>query len=177
MGGSPKGLMTIHGRTFVEEIISKVRHITSSIYINANTGDFDFLDIPVFSDKITNKGPLGGIYSAMSLQLGQNYLFVPCDMPYIDEVILHKLVEWKDRAGAIVPSIFGKSNHMPLLMNNCCYPTVKHCIEEDKLRLGNLIDLLRTEMVRWEKAELFPIVSKNFNTPEDLKQLNASNHG
>ena len=69
---SEKGLVLYKSKPFIEHVIDAVLPISNNIQLVTNSNNYDYLAYPKIKDIIVDKGPLGGIYSA--LPVGCNYL-------------------------------------------------------------------------------------------------------
>src|SRR4051812_27131822 len=62
--GTDKGLLDLHGKTFVQRICAAVQPIVgSNILIVSANNEYDALGFSRVEDIIENKGPVGGLYT------------------------------------------------------------------------------------------------------------------
>ena len=64
--GTDKALLPIEGKTMIEHIIAQVKDIGDEVIVITNTPEgYKFLNLPIFTDVIPDKGALGGLYTAI----------------------------------------------------------------------------------------------------------------
>jgi molybdopterin-guanine dinucleotide biosynthesis protein A len=94
---------------------------------------------PVHQDVIPEKGPLGGLYTALEFSSAPMLILLACDMPSINSESLNRLIALAT-SGKMVVSTDGK-NISPLF---ACYPqslkkVVKKAILNDELKMLDFV--------------------------------------
>ena len=59
----------------------------------AEAARFADLSLPVHADVIPGAGAMGGVYTALEVATSDRVLVVACDLPFLDELMLGRLVE------------------------------------------------------------------------------------
>ena len=90
---SEKGLVLYQNKPFIENIIEAVLPISENIQLITNTNDYDYLAYKKVKDIIADKGPLGGIYTALVHSETEMNLILSCDIPLISTEILLEQIE------------------------------------------------------------------------------------
>ena len=80
---SEKGLVLYQNKTFIEHIIEAVLQISKTVQLITNGSDYDYLPYRKIKDIIIDKGPIGGIYSALVNSETEMNLILSCDIPLI----------------------------------------------------------------------------------------------
>ena len=80
---SEKGLVLYQNKPFIEHIIEAVLPISNNIQLVTNTNDYNYLAYKKIKDVVVDKGPLGGIYSALIHSDSEINLILSCDIPLI----------------------------------------------------------------------------------------------
>ena len=105
MNGRKKAFLPVEETVFWKKIAAKLSGC-SAIYISvedrkkyeqtqADVGECGFEGFPLVEDLEKEKGPLGGIYSVLTACEEQAVLFVPCDMPEVDQELVDTMRgEW-----------------------------------------------------------------------------------
>ncbi|MFM2375634.1 MAG: hypothetical protein RLZZ165_731 [Bacteroidota bacterium] len=101
--GAEKGLVEFNGKPMVLHVLDCIQHITPDILIVANDPAYLQFGYPVQADETKGAGPLSGLVSGIRHSHHHLNLVLPCDMPLIDEGLLHWMVEgYADQAAAVL---------------------------------------------------------------------------
>lgn len=72
MGGGVKPLLKLSGKPMIEHVVDRLQVQAGPLAVNANSGDFEWLGLPVVADSIPDKpGPLAGVLAAMDWARGE----------------------------------------------------------------------------------------------------------
>jgi molybdopterin-guanine dinucleotide biosynthesis protein A len=170
---SEKGLVLYQNKPFVEHIIEAVLPISSTIQLIANTNDYDYLAYKKIKDIIVDKGPLGGIYTALVHSETEINLILSCDIPLISTEMLQELIE-KHTANFDV-SVFEDNDRIhPLIgiYSTRVIPVLKKSIDDNDLKMMRFISNVKHQLIPIidEKKKLF----KNINSVAELNELNTN---
>ncbi len=92
--GSDKALADFGGVTFLERSVSLLQSLVLDVTIISNPSrDYSFLGCRVENDHIADKGPLGGLFTALTLFSENALLILACDMPYVSKESLQRLIQ------------------------------------------------------------------------------------
>jgi molybdopterin-guanine dinucleotide biosynthesis protein A len=179
--GKEKGIIEISpGVSIVDHIISEIRQAgIDEIVISANRKDsYLKFGLPVISDRFKNKGPLGGIESALSYFAGRfdGVFFLPCDMPFISrkEIGVIKNTFLSEEA-KIVTAETGHFFWQPLcsVVHIDFHPEIEKAFVEDCLGTRSLWEKLGAKVVHFDNEERFV----NINSQKDLENFLKRKHG
>lgn len=172
---SEKGLILYQNKPFVDHIIEAVLPISENIQLITNTNDYNYLKYRKIKDLIVEKGPLGGIYTALIYSESEINLILSCDIPLISTKILHELIE-KHTSNFDVSVFQDNDSIHPLIgiYSKTIMPVLKKAIDHNDLKLMQLISKVKHQLipVPLEKSYLF----KNINSLAELIELNATKH-
>jgi molybdopterin-guanine dinucleotide biosynthesis protein A len=140
-----------------------------------NTPDeYAWLGLPVFADLIPDKGPLGGLYTAIASTHGQHTLAVSCDQPFLNTELLRYLVDLRAGFDVVVPlAPDGYPQSMHAVYGKACLSPIRSRLDADRLKvIGFFPDVRVREIPAGEIAHLDPQRNSfvNVNTPEDLAE-------
>lgn len=166
-----KGLVLYNGKPFIVHIIEAVLPISNNIQLITNGNDYDDLNCKIVNDVVEDKGPLGGIYSALQSSETEINLILSCDIPLISTEILWELIE-KHKSNSEV-SIFEVENRVhPLIgiYSKKIMPILKHSIDENQLKMMDFISktALQINSISDERSKQF----QNINSVIELNELN-----
>lgn len=85
---SEKGLVYYNGKPFIRWIIEAVVPITSTIILVTSNGAYSLVGLPMIEDIYENKGPVGGIFTALKHTKSSRNLILSCDVPRITTELL-----------------------------------------------------------------------------------------
>lgn len=170
---SEKGLVLYQNKPFIEYIIEAVLPISDNIQLITNTGDYDYLAFRKIKDIVVDKGPLGGIYSALVHSETEMNLILSCDIPLISTEILRDLIE-KYTSNFDV-SIFEDTNRIhPLIgvYSKKILPVLKEAIDGNDLKMMRFISNVKCQFIPITEAKRH--LFKNINSVAELNELNTN---
>jgi len=172
---SEKGLVLFQGTPFIEHIIAAALPISNEIQLVTNTSDYDYLSYRKIKDIELDKGPIGGIYSALVHSESEINLMLSCDIPLISTELLSELIA-KHTADFEV-SVFSETNKIhPLIgiYSKKIIPILKRAIDENDLKMMRLLDKVNHQII--EVAEERSKQFRNVNSLAELNELNTNLH-
>ncbi len=130
--------------------------------------------IRVVDDMLPEKGPLGGLYTAL-VHAPTPWIFAAaCDMPLLDPDLISWLARFPDDdAEALVPVYEGRDQPMHGLYEAGVLGPLKKALVEDRLRVGAWLDgikLRRLGEPSWRPSHPTGRSFLNLNSPEDLRR-------
>lgn len=119
MGGQDKGLVSLNGRPLVEHVLSRIQPQVQQMIINANRSFEAYAQygFPVFQDTRPDfAGPLAGVEVALMQSHSDFVLTVPCDVPFLPEDLLDRMLTTLNEQDlevvvAATPSEHGRDLH------------------------------------------------------------------
>jgi len=90
--GTDKGLVIVDGKPMIQHIINEIEQLNVPIYIVTNNIAYEQFKLPIIKDIIPDKGPLGGILTALSHSKTSKNVLLSCDTPFITTHIIEKLL-------------------------------------------------------------------------------------
>ncbi|QQS27488.1 MAG: molybdenum cofactor guanylyltransferase [Sphingobacteriales bacterium] len=179
--GQDKGLMLFGQQTLAEFIIQKIKQALSSIIIVTNNDRYSKFGFEVIPDYYQNKGPAGGIYSALKHSSVRNdYIFIfSCDMPFITSDSILWFLNQSNSAQIILTQFQGVPQPLFGMYHTSCLDAWEILLQKNVLKLQNIISHFETSIIDIENNPLFfPTFFTNLNTPSDVTNaLNNLTHG
>jgi len=172
MGGQPKALLEVGGRTIIERALDAVAAVLDDVLIVTNTPElYAFLGLRTVADVHPDHGSLGGIYSGLTAAAGDAVFTVACDMPFLHPAVVRLVVERACEGDVVVPCVDGQLETMHAVYAKSCLPHIKGLLIEHRLRIVDFFDRVRVvEIAGPEIARIRDpaLVFMNVNTPEEL---------
>ncbi|WP_299098269.1 molybdenum cofactor guanylyltransferase [uncultured Winogradskyella sp.] len=165
-----KGLVLYEDKPFVTHIIEAVLPISETIVLVTKNENYKQFGFPLIADIYENKGPVGGIYSALNHSDNEFNLILSCDIPNIKTAVLNTylLNNFQDHS---ITYLKDDESDYPLIgmYSKQVTSLFKTAISENKLKL---LDLIKT--TDYNTIQIKPedkIAVKNINTKEELTAL------
>lgn len=174
-GGRDKSRLLVKGRPIIVRQVEVLQHVADELFIVApDANRFGDLGLPVYPDRISGAGALGGIYTALHAARADRVLVVACDLPFLDGGLLARLVELAAAGdGAWVCTERGVE---PLL---ACYrrrarDAIRAALEAGRFKAADVGSAIR--MIELPAGDLQQFGSAdrlltNVNTPDDLARV------
>lgn len=135
----------------------------------------DFGNILVLEDLYTEKGPLGGISTALC-QVQTEYIFVmACDMPLPDISLIGRMYRKLGQEQVLVCSHQGRLEPLFAFYHKSCLPVFEKQIKKGELKPRSAYSCLKVGMYYLSDEETKYIV--NLNTPEDVQKWSGKRAG
>lgn len=174
-GGRDKARLVVRGRPIIERQVELLRSVTADVFLVGHDAErFSDLGLPVFADRISGAGALGGILTALESTTADRVLVLACDMPFLVTGLLRALVELAASGdGAWVRTNRGPE---PLV---ACYrqqarEQIREAITSGHLKAAELGQRLQLqELTEQDVAAFGPVdvLLANLNTPEDYARV------
>lgn len=169
--GSDKGLLPYKGATFIEHIITALNKasINKITIISANK-DYDFLEYNRITDIYPNKGPVGGIYTALENSKTKKNIILSVDIPLITAEILTWLIA-NTNENSPLTQVKIKNQTSPLfaVYGKQLLTTFHKHIKADELKLRSIIETIPHTTL--QVPEKWYSLLDNFNTKEEYQKL------
>jgi len=165
--GCDKATYVLNGKTFIKHITEAVTPYSQGVYIISDHSIHHSMGLKCIKDRDPNKGPLGGIYTALLHNKSEYSLILSCDIPMItSKSIGWLLAQQYEKQQVLVPVV--NEYKMPLvgIYHSSCLRTVEKSLKMNKLKMMELLDRLDTLSV--EVPSELENDFKNINTPKDL---------
>ena len=175
--GRDKALLPWKESTFLETIASQLEFLDEK-YLSVAAAGTDTVQDALseqwirLPDLIPDRGPLGGIYTALHTCKAPWALVVSCDIPAVEQRFFAMLLEeCCDDADIIYPVTPDGRMHMTCAAyRKTIAPILRQQIEKGDNRLRLLADLCRAKAIRIEQPDLIRMVS-NINTGEEFDRI------
>lgn len=170
--GKDKALIEINGRTLLDLALDKLDPHVSDLLVIGDPMKYGHVGPFVIADELPDKGPIGGLVTAMHFASNDKLLVLACDMPGIDDRLLQLL---KDDLGnftdAVIPHHGDRAEPLCAAYHRRCEQSLRSSIAINELKLQNALMDLRMNKIQIDPGKNgWPIdLFRNLNSPDDLK--------
>ncbi|HLK22204.1 MAG TPA: molybdenum cofactor guanylyltransferase [Bryobacteraceae bacterium] len=161
--GRDKALLPFHGSTLVQHMAQTVEDAVGSVALIGDPARYARLGYPVYPDKFAGCGPLGGIYTALSVSPNDWNLILACDMPGVTADLLRRLTEIaleSNAACVATAGLAGDPEPLCAAYHRSCLPVLERAIEGKRFKMKDLVKELGSRIVPAPTSAL-----ANVNTP------------
>ncbi len=168
--GTEKGLVQVDGKPMISHVLDVLEKLgVCDIKICANDPRYEQFGYPVIKDLVKEKGPIGGMYSALLESETENNLILSCDIPNISVEVLQFLLKNSNEELATIVAYNGKKHPLIGVYKIGGLPIIKKCVETDELRLTDLCKQLGAKVVTIPNHVGNDRDFLNMNTPQELE--------
>lgn len=168
--GTDKGLAYLNGKPLISYLIETIKALDLPIAIISNEPIYEMFGYPVFPDLVKEKGPLGGIFTALSNTESDHCLILSCDSPFTGEEVIKKLISGAVPDLIIVGQLSGKLLPFPGVYPLSLKQKLKQKLDTNHLKLQGFILEESHRLISWDELIQNPEREfANLNTPEDLR--------
>ena len=176
--GQDKALEIIGNRSLLERVVLYLSLFNSGIIIvTAPKQPFPQLDaypkLSVVTDIYLNKGPLGGIYTGLKASDSFLNLVVACDMPFLNQTLLHYMIQISTGFDLVVPRLGDMVEPLHAVYSKGCLAPIESLLKQGNLSLRQLFTLVKVKYVEAEEINRFDpehLSFFNINSQADLER-------
>lgn len=172
--GSPKAFAEWKGRSFYEWSLAALSPYCEKIVIVTRPELVkrfpETLHVTTDMEQFAGQGPLAGILSGMEVLHAERYIVLPCDMPFITNDVIGRLLE-RHSSGVTAVVLDGKYHPLVSVWDNAVASDLRVALEGGKRRV---MDVQEKHGVRWIEGEVLTEddarrIFMNANTPDILE--------
>ncbi len=172
-----KTLEAINNRSLLQWVISHLNFFGSGIIIVIAKEQPlpQFVGYPglrVVADTYPGKGPLGGIYTGLTVSDSFHNLVVACDMPFLNQALLRYMIQLSASFDLVVPRLGNLVEPLHAVSSKACLEPIECMLKQGNLKVTELFTLVKVRYVEAEEINRFDpkhLSLFNVNTEADLK--------
>jgi len=175
--GQNKALMPFLGQPLIERVVQRVKSAAAELILITNQPEqFAYLGLPLVADLIPGKGPLGGLFTSLTVASFPVVAVIACDMPFVNAALLETqrdLLAGGDWDVVIPHSEEGLEPLHALYRKESCLPAIRRALDENRLRMVSWLgDVKVREMSLAEIIRIDPDqrAFMNVNTPDEFRR-------
>lgn len=165
-----KGLVLWEEKPFVQHIAETITPLTEAIVLVTDNAAYAQFGYPLIPDIYPDKGPLGGIHTALSHSKAATNLILSCDIPLILTTILSEILAVHANSEEKITIAATKESLHPLIgvYEKNLTPLIEKHIAEGKLKLLDFVAQIPHQTVVFEDD----LALENINSQKELDALN-----
>ena len=171
--GVDKGLVLLNGKPMIQYVIEALKEVVSNIIIISNNASYNKFGVPVYSDIMKDKGPVGGIYTGLYHSTTELNFCISCDVPMISSDFIFWLLNKSGNASVTLPMCKDKVHQMIGVYSKQVLSYFKESAEKEHLKLSQVNKDMACEIIDIEKeyANFDELIFSNINTKNELTSI------
>ncbi len=173
--GRPKALLHFEGEALVERQARLLSRVCCRVAAIGPQEILEGLHVPVVPDRVSDCGPLAGIWSGLEASPTEYNLVIGCDMPFLTA----RFLGWLSRRGVAggadvtVPEAQdGEMNPLAAMYRRNALGAIREALDKGEYSIRRFFPRVRCVMVPWPelaRAGFSPRIFDNLNTPADYE--------
>lgn len=167
--GQDKGLMMFRGKPMIQFVLDELSKLHLEVKIIANSDAYNALGYEVIKDIVAEKGPMGGILTALNDCQTAYALVLSCDTPLLPAAIIKHLISAMND-DITVAQTSTQIHPLCAIYKTTLKQKIKQHIENTQLKMQELIGEVRSKAVNMDTfMEQYAEAFVNMNTPKDVE--------
>jgi molybdopterin-guanine dinucleotide biosynthesis protein A len=173
--GENKAFIEIEGVPIIQRIYTLFKELFHEVIIVTNQIElFKKFDSKIYSDLLSDKGALGGLYTGLFFSNFHYSFCVACDMPFLNKSLVQYLIKRIGDEDVIVPRTKDGLQPLHAIYSKNCLDPIKEIIEQGKFKIIDIYHQVQVNII--EEADfisLDPFRESfiNVNTPKELLSI------
>lgn len=166
--GTDKALLKYNGKTFVQILHDNLKELFTDVIISSNNPKVKINDAKTISDKIKDIGPIGGIYSCLTVSNTNKNFIVSVDTPFVSPSLTSTIISLSEGYDISVVKHKNKVNPIIGIYSKSVLPIVEQEIKANNYKMMMFLEKTKHQIldVNNYKNDL-----KNINTIDDFYKL------
>lgn len=176
--GKNKSFVKLGDKTLIEIAVEKIAGVFARkpIIITNQPEKYEYLDSEMVGDIYKDKGPLGGIHTAL-LHSPTPYIFVfACDMPFIEPGFIRYMAQRLTNEHMVIPRNGKNVEPLHAIYSKQCLPAIEFHLEQDHRSVRSFfpdVTVAYVDEVEMASLKLPDYYFLNVNTADDLDKANT----
>lgn len=171
--GRDKALVSLAGQPMIRHVFARLIGLGDETLVTTNNQDeLKFLELPLIPDQDPGAGALPGLRTALSAAKGDRVLVVACDMPFVNRLLLERLVELSANADVVVPRWEDRYQTMQsVYAREKVLAAVDEALAQGDRRMISFYPQVKVRIVPPDEVAQYDPSGRSFfnvNTPQDL---------
>ena len=149
LGYRDKALLEIRGRSVIEYVIEALSRVTENTCLITNSPEkYAPLDLPMFGDILPGSGSLGGIYTGLKVSKTHHSLVIACDMPFVNEALVHLLLQGTTGFDMVAPRLNGYWEPLLTVYHKRLLPLIENQLRNGQRKVSSFFRDARIRTIR-----------------------------
>ena len=174
--GRDKAFVRLGGKALIQRLLERSAALgqAETLLITNTPAAYAHLRLPMYGDALPDKGALGGIYTALLRARCPAVLALACDMPFVNERLLHfMLMQLDAQTDVVVPRVDGYPQSLHAIYRKTCLQPIHAQLLRDRLKIIGFFPAVRVRYLdEVDYAAIDPQAQSftNLNTPSELER-------
>lgn len=175
--GEDKALKPFLGRPLIQRVVDRLSPVADEVIVTTNRPeDYAFLGLRLLPDLKPDRGPLGGLYTAIASASHPLVAVVACDMPFASALLIEASARLMDREEADVIIARTEESYEPfhaLYRRETCLPAIEAAIQADQWKVIAWFPHVKVRILTTDEIQQYDpagLAFWNVNTPEEFIQ-------
>jgi molybdopterin-guanine dinucleotide biosynthesis protein A len=175
--GKDKAALPFMGEALIQRIVSRGQGLTDNVLVITNRPqEYEFLEVALARDLLPIKGPLVGLFTALSVSKTEYLILVGCDMPFINTNLLTyqlSILEHEPFDVVIPKHADGFEPLHSVYRRDICLKQVETALEQGERSLMGWLEKVRVCEISERCLRSFEpdlLAFTNLNTPADYQK-------
>jgi molybdenum cofactor guanylyltransferase len=170
--GQDKGMLPLAGKPMVSHALDNIRQLGIPARIIANLDTYENLGLPVLKDVVAEKGPMGGLLTAMHFCKSSHFLLIGCDTPFIDSHAIEYLLSEMEGHAVTVAYSQGIMHPLFAVYSTSLKEEVSRRISLGELKMQDLIkSVIFKPAMMDDVTNSEPYLFFNCNDRKDMEEI------
>lgn len=171
--GTDKALLRIGDKWMVDTLSDELKKLFGNVFLISDRSDkFDFFEDAVIKDVVPDKGPLGGLYTAL-LNTSSEYVFLcACDLMLLNKDVISYMLQRLNSQDVLIPIHDGKIEPTAAFYSRNCLSYAAKSLDSGNLNIRSFFDRINVEFINFEDVFSYNTIEDcffNINTKVDWK--------
>jgi molybdopterin-guanine dinucleotide biosynthesis protein A len=175
--GHDKVLEDVGNKSLLEQVMSRIDSLGREIII-VTTEERTLSHLAsrskwrTVSDIIPGKGSLGGVYTGLVTSDSFYNLVVACDMPFLNQSLLHYMIQVSDGFDFVLPRVNDHFEPLHAVYSKNCVAPIESMLKQGRIVITDLFDFVKVRYIEAEEIDRFDpkhLSFFNINTKGDLE--------
>jgi molybdopterin-guanine dinucleotide biosynthesis protein A len=165
--GSDKGLIQYNGMPMIKHLIDLLKKLDINPTIVSGNSEYEKFGATVISDLVNDKGPIGGIYTALEYSHSEKNLILSCDTPNLTEEIITELVDRSINDEITIVEHEGRDHPLIGVYTKSSASKIKEAIQVGELKITLVLESIGFKRLKIQTSKNSKAFL-NANNPLDL---------
>ncbi len=163
-----KALLSYKDKTFIQNLIESGQNFGEIIIIANNREAYKDYNLTIAEDIYKEKGPLGGIYTALKYSKFDRVFCIACDMPLLNKETLEKIANIDFAEDTLIPKVDGRMQPLCAIYSKTLIKDIEDHLITNRNKIMGLIENNSYKILETDLSEMN---FYNVNTYEEYEKL------